>query len=111
LGYLRVIFFLSLLNLVNETIDVDAAINYLLIVLDCIGYQMGAIFGETTDAVALYREQVLMGVVIGALAEVEVIAFEDSANVGVVEAKDYQLAFASIVLVVLDAVVDDYRYS
>lgn len=99
------------MNLVNETIDADAAINYLLIVLDCIGYQMGAIFGETTDAVALYREEILMGVVIGALAEVEVIAFEDSANVGVVEAKDYQLAFASIVLVVLDAVVDDYRYS
>jgi len=52
-----------------------------------------------------------MGVVIGALAEIEVIAFEDSANVWVVEAKDYQLAFASIVLVVLDAVIDDYRYS
>jgi len=99
------------LNLVNETIDVDTAINYLLIVLGCIGYQMGAIFGEATDAVALYREEVLMGVVIGALAEVEVIAFEDSANIGVIEAKDYQLAFASIVLVVLDAVVDDYRYS
>jgi len=56
------------LNLVNETIDTDAAIYHLLMVLDGIGYEVGTILGEATDTVTLYSEEVSIGVVVGALA-------------------------------------------